>query len=162
VEPVYYDYGINIVYQDNDVYMDGEKVASAEEYAQQAASLADDGKTAKVSKDEEWTPLGVFAMVQGEETTSNHIFQLSINKNGVIRGNYYDAVTDSTSQIYGTADKKTQRAAWTVGDTKTPIYEVGIANLTKDATTMIVHYGDERSQQFSLVRIESPPDAEKK
>ena len=97
-------------------------------------------------------------MVQGEETNSNHIFQLSINKQGVIRGNYYDAVTDSTAQVFGSADKTTQRAAWTVGDRKTPVYDVGLANLTKDATTMLVHYSPERSQQFSLVRVEAPED----
>jgi hypothetical protein len=161
VEPVYYDYGENVVYQDDGVYFNGDKAYSVEQYAQQATTLADDGRAAKVAKDEEWTPLGVFAMVQGEETTSNHIFQLSINKQGVIRGNYYDAVTDSTAQVYGSADKQTMRAAWTVGDRKAPVYEVGLANLTKDATTMLVHYSPERSQQFSLVRVEAPEEEKK-
>ena len=69
--------------------------------------MADAGRDAKVAKDEEWLPLGVFAMVQGDEKTSNHIFQLAVNKQGVIRGNYYDAVTDSTALIYGAVDKKT-------------------------------------------------------
>lgn len=160
-EPVYYDYGENVVYQDDGVYFNGEKAYSAEEYAQKATNLADTGKQANVTKEEEWLPLGVFAMVQGEETTSNHIFQLSINKQGVIRGNYYDAVTDSTTQVFGSADKATQRAAWTVGDRKTPVYEVGLANLTKAETTMIVHYSPDRSQQFSLVRVEAPPEENK-
>jgi len=157
-EPVYYDYGENVVYQDDGVYLDGQKTASAEEYAQQATTLADTGKAANVTREEEWLPLGVFAMVQGEETTSNNIFQLSINMHGVIRGNYYDAVTDSTAQVFGSADKKTQRAAWTVGERKTPVYEVGLANLTKEETTMLVHYSPERSRQFSLVRVETPEE----
>lgn len=155
-EPVYYDYGENVIYQDDGVYVDGQRAATVEEYSQQATTLADTGRDAKVTKDEEWLPLGVFAMVQGDEKTSNHIFQISVNKQGVIRGNYYDAVTDNTSQIFGSVDSKTQRAAWTVGDRKTPVYEVGIANLTKDETTMLVHYGKDRSQQFALVRIEEP------
>src|SRR5262249_12143367 len=107
-------------------------------------------------KEEEWLSLGVFAMVQGDEKTSNHIFQLAVNKQGVIRGNYYDAVMDNTSALVGSVDKKTQRAAWTIGDRKTPVYEVGIANLTKNETTMMVHYGKDRSQQFALIRIEEP------
>jgi hypothetical protein len=156
VEPIYYDYGETVVYQDNSVTIAGEPVASPEEYAEQAIVLADAGRDAKVSKEEEWLPLGVFAMVQGEEKTSNHIFQLAVNKQGVIRGNYYDAVTDSTALIFGEVDKKTQRAAWTVGDRKTPIYEAGIANLTRNETTMLVHYGKDRTQQFSLIRIEEP------
>jgi hypothetical protein len=153
-QPVYYDYGENVVYQDDGVYFDGQKAYSAEEFSQQATTLAESGRGAEVAKEEDWLPLGVFAMVQGEETASNHIFQLAVNKQGVIRGNYYDAVTDSTALIYGSVDNKTQRAAWTVGDRKTPVYEAGIANLTKDETTMIVHYGGDRSQQYTLVRIE--------
>ncbi|MBI3410272.1 MAG: protocadherin [Planctomycetes bacterium] len=156
--PVYYDYGTNVVYEDDGVYVDGEKTASTEQYAQQATALADAGRDAKASKEGEWLPLGVFAMVQGDEKSSNHLFQLSVNKDGVIRGNYYDAVTDSTSLVYGSVDKKTQRAAWTVGDRKTPVYEVGFANLTKDDSTMLVHYGTDRTQQFTLIRIEKPED----
>jgi hypothetical protein len=157
-EPVYYDYGSSVVYQDDGVYMDGEMVASVEKYSEQAVTLADTGRAAKVSKDEEWLPLGVFALVQGEEKTSNHIFQLSVNKQGVIRGNYYDAVADSSTEVYGSVDRKSQRAAWTVGDRKSPVYEAGVANLTKAETSMMVHYGKDRSVQYTLVRLEEPKE----
>src|SRR5262249_44717525 len=145
---------------DDGVYVEGQKTASAEEYAQQATTLADTGREAKVTKEEEWLPLGVFAMAQGYEKTSNHIFQLAVNKQCVIRGNYYDADNYSTAEVYGSVDKKTQRAAWTVGDRKTPVYEAGIANLTKNETTMVVHYGKDRSQQYTLIRIEEPEKKE--
>lgn len=154
--PAYYNYGENVTYQDNAVYIDGEQAYTAEEYAQRATVIADAGREATVTKEEEWLPLGVFAMVQGDEKTSNYIFQLAVNKQGVLRGNYYDAVTDSTSQIFGSVDKKTQRAAWTVGDRKTPVYEAGIANLTNNETTMLVHYSKDRTQQFTLIRVEEP------
>jgi hypothetical protein len=155
-EPAYYDYGSNVVMEDDGIYIDGQLSVSEEQYVEQATAIADTGREAKASKDEDWMPLGVFAMAQGDEKTSNHIFQLAINKEGVIRGNYYDAVQDTTSPVYGSVDSKTQRAAWTVGDRKLPIYEAGIANLTKDETTMLVHYSKDRSQQFSFIRIEAP------
>ena len=63
---------------------------------------------------------------------------------------------DDTAPVYGSVDPKTQRAAWTVGGRKLPIYESGIANLTERETTMLVHYGNGRSQQFSFVRVEEP------
>jgi hypothetical protein len=154
--PIYYSYGENVVYQDDGVYFDGQLAYTPEQYVEKATVLADTGREAKVTDKEDWLSLGVFAMVQGEEKTSNHIFQLAVNKQGILRGNYYDAVTDTTSQIVGSVDSKTQRAAWTVGDRKTPIYEAGIANLTEAETTMLVHYAKDRTQQFSLVRIEDP------
>jgi hypothetical protein len=157
--PVYYDYGTTVVYQGDTVYVEGEKVASAAEYSQQATKVADAGRAAKPADKEDWQALGVFAMVQGEEKTAYHIFQLAINKQGVLRGNYYNAMTDATEPVYGSVDKKTQRAAWTVGDRKTPVYETGIANLTQDESTMLVHFGTDRTEQFNLIRIEQPKDA---
>ena len=151
-----YDYGSSVVYQDDAVYVNGEQVATSAEYADQAAAIAEEGKKAEASKDEEWQALGVFALVLGEDTTSHNLFQLAVNKAGVIRGNYYNALTDTTEPVYGNVDKKTQRAAWTVGEKKYPIYEAGIVNLTEESTTMMVHYSKEKSQQFTLFRIEQP------
>ena len=144
-EPVYYDYGSNVVYEGDTVYVNGDSVGTQEQYAQQAITIADTGKQAEASKEEEWLSLGVFAMVQGEQTDSNDLFQLAVNKAGTIRGNFYNALSDTTLPVYGSVDKKTQRAAWTVGDSKEPIYEAGFANLTKSETTMMVHFGKDRT-----------------
>lgn len=154
VQPIYYDFGTTIIYQGDIVYIDGEKAGSAEKYSQQAQDLAGAGKAAKDVEADEWQPLGVFAMVHGEETDANHIFQLAVDKRGVLRGNYYNALADTTVPIYGAVDKKTQRAAWTVGDKTEPVYEAGIANLTRDETTILVHFGMERTQQWNLVRLD--------
>jgi hypothetical protein len=138
--------------------VNGEAVGTAEEYAAQATEIAETGTMAEANKEGEWMALGVFAMVQGEETTSNNIFQLAVNKEGLIRGNYYNALTDTVEAVHGAVDKKSQRACWTVGDKKTPVYEAGIVNLTTDDTTMMVHYGKNKSQQFTLFRIEQPEE----
>src|SRR5262249_34559850 len=70
-EPVYYDYGSNVVYEGDTVYINGDSVGTQEQYAQQAITIADTGRQAEASKEEEWLPLGVFAMIQGEQTDSN-------------------------------------------------------------------------------------------
>jgi hypothetical protein len=153
-EPVSYDYGSNVVYDDGNVYVNGDAVASQEEYAQQATTIANTGKQARASEEEEWLALGVLALIQGEQVHGNDLFQLAVNKSGVIRGNYYNALSDSTLPVYGSVDSKAQRAAWTVGDRKEPIFEAGLANLTRSETTMLVHFGKERTQQWTLVRID--------
>ncbi len=155
-QPVYYDYGSNIVYNAGNVYVDAAPVATAAEYAQQAIQLADAGRTAKPPEKEDWQPLGVFALVRGEEQTSDKIFQLALSRDGVIRGNYYDAIADYTLPVYGSVDKTTQRAAWSIGAKKDVVFEAGIANLTKEETPVLVHFGDGNDQQLALVRIEKP------
>ena len=57
--------------------------------------------------------------MQGQETTSNNIFQLAVDKNGIIRGNYYDGLMDTTTPVYGSVQKSTQRVAWTIGKRRT-------------------------------------------
>lgn len=160
-EPVYYDYGETVVYQGDAVYVNGESVGTPEQYTQQAVEIANVGTEAKADPQMgEWQPLGVFAMVGEGEEKSTNLFQLTLNKEGMIGGEYYNALTDEAAPVRGSVDKKTQRAAWTVADKKFPVYEVGIANLTKDETTMLVHFAKDKSQQFMLVRIEKP-DGEK-
>jgi hypothetical protein len=153
-QPVYYDYGTNVVYQGDSVYVNGDAAGTQEQYAQQATTIADTGKQAQATKEEEWLPLGVFAMIQGEQVNGNDLFQLAVNKSGVIRGNYYNSLSDTNLPVYGSVDKKTQRAAWTVGDRKEPVFEAGVANLTRSETTMLVHFGKGRTQQWTLVRID--------
>jgi hypothetical protein len=157
-DPVIYDYGTTVVYEDNRVYYNGEPVATAEEYAAQANDLAIAGQTSKPDEKEEWQPLGVFAIVQADEKEANNIFQIAINKEGVIRGNYYNGLTDTTVPICGSVDKRTQRAAWTVGEKKDTVYETGVGNLAQPETAMLVHFGKERTQQWTLVRLEQPKE----
>jgi hypothetical protein len=154
--PVYYDYGETVVYRGNTVYVNGEPAGTPEQYAQQATQFSESGRSAAPAESEEWQPLGVFALVRGEEQTSDKILQLAVNKDGVIRGNYYDALADNTLAVHGSVDKKTQRAAWSIGEKKDVVFEAGIANLTRDETPILVHYGTGNTRQFTLVRIQQP------
>jgi hypothetical protein len=156
--PVNYDYGNTVVYQDNTVYVNGQNAGTAPEYATQATTIADAGQKADASSEAEWQPLGVFALVQGDSTSSNNVFQLAINKDGVIRGNYYDGLMDSTTPVYGSVDKKSQRAAWTVGKKNDRVFDAGISNLTKDEAPVLVHIGKDKTQQWTLVRMHQPAD----
>lgn len=156
--PVYYDYGSTVIIQDNNVYVNGNPVATADRYAEQAIRYADLGRQVMPPPNDEWQSLGVFGMIQGEETTAQHIFQLAVNNAGIVRGNYYNAVADNTLPVYGSVDRQSQRIAWSIGDKKEIVFETGLNNLTNEETTLLVHYGKERTEQMMLVRLEEPRD----
>jgi hypothetical protein len=161
-EPEYtYDYGSNIVYQNNNVYVGGQDAGTAAQYAQEATSIAVTGQTADAPPTADWKPLGVFALVPGDQKTSNNMFQLAVDKNGIIRGNYYDGVMDATTPVFGSVDKKTQRAAWTIGKTKDRVFEAGLWNLTQPEAPVLVHFGADKTQQWLLVRVEQTASAVK-
>ncbi|MFM7135775.1 MAG: hypothetical protein ACKO1M_01720 [Planctomycetota bacterium] len=152
--PVAYNYGTSVCYQNDGVYVQGERVGSAEEYAQQASDLAGQGLAATPPDDDQWRPLGVYALARAQETTPSTFMSLAIDKGGLLRGTYYDAVSDTTTNMAGKVDKKTQKAAWTIGDKKTPVYEAGLSNLTKQQTTILVHRDGGKVEQMLLVRVD--------
>lgn len=154
--PAAYDYGGNVVTQSNAVYVNGDSAGSPQDYSNQASQVASAGQAAPAD-DSQWMPLGVFAAVEGTETNSDDVFQLAVNADGVLRGNYHNLRNNEVTPITGSVDKSTQKAAWTIGSDQTPVYEVGIANLTKDQTPMLVHNGDGQIHQMSLVRLPEPP-----
>lgn len=154
--PPDYDYGSSVVYQDNTVYVNGQASGTAQQYAQQATTIADKGQTATAPADADWKALGVYALVQGDEKTSNNIFQLAVNKDGIIRGNYYDGLMDTTTEVFGSIDKKTQRAAWTIGKKKDRVFEAGVYNLTQPQCPCLIHLGTQKTSQMMLVRVEQP------
>jgi hypothetical protein len=155
--PLYYDYGGSTVIENNIVYLNGEEIAPADQYAAQALSLADLGRQASLNPTDDWQPLGVFGLIQGDEPQPDHVFQLAVNRAGIVRGNYYDQLVDNTVPVYGSVDPRTQRVAWSAGEKKTVVFETGLANLTQNQTTVLVHYGNDRTVEMGLVRLNEPP-----
>lgn len=158
-QPVYYDYGNNVTYQDNSVYVNGQDAGTSQQYYDQAAQLASAGTAADAPSDGNWLPLGVFALTKQGETKSDVSIQLAVNKDGVLRGNYTDTVTNQTQLVHGSVDKSTQRVAFTVGDNKTTVIETGLYNLTKDEAPALIHFGQDRTEQWLLVRLKQPATA---
>ena len=154
--PVYYDYGNNVVYEENNVYVNGDSTGTAEEYYGQASNLAATGAKADAPADGDWLPLGVFALAKPDQSKSDVTIQLAVNKQGVVRGNYTDTETNKTQLVQGSVDKQTQRVAFTVGDNTTNIVETGLYNLTKDEAPCLLHFGKDRTEQWLLVRLTKP------
>lgn len=158
-QPAYYDYGGNVYYEDNSVYINGQEAGSAQQYAEQIAQLANSVPEDVSAEQVEWMPLGVFALIdedQEDQDDPTMYLQLAVSKEGIIAGTYTNTVTDSAQPVEGMVDKKTQRAAWTIGDKKNTVLETGIYNLTQDETSVLVHFGKERTQTWLMVRLEEP------
>jgi hypothetical protein len=155
--PVSYDYGVNLTAQDGNVLLNGQSIGTTAQFSQQAADLAATGWAADVSPTDEWFPLGVYTMVRNEQQHGQFIVQLAINKQGILRGNYTDDVSDHTLPIRGAVDKNSQRAAWTVGDNKQTVMEAGLLELTENETPALIHKGG-KTDHWLLVRL-IPPSA---
>ena len=110
---VYYDYEQNVTYQGGSVYFEDQMIATQDEYYDQANSIAESGsESADEPNDEEWMPLGVFAVIsEPGQTQTDKVVQLAINRDGIVRGNLQDFLTETVTPISGALDKETQRVA---------------------------------------------------
>jgi hypothetical protein len=161
--PVYYDYGPggNVVYRNDGVYVNGSRSGTPTEYANPVQTLANvtPANDSPVN-DADWLPLGTFALSrQNGSDKSPQILQLSVNKSGVVSGVLFNAANGTSSSIHGSVDQTTQRVAFGLGDKSGLVAETGINNLTRNKTTLLVHQGDKKPQQYSLVRIQPPQDS---
>jgi hypothetical protein len=158
-----YDYGVNVVYEGDNVYVDGKRRASAKQYSQQAIELANTSEEQPPApmppaegQQAEYLPLGVWAFVQEEKGDAYMFFQISIDKNGVVSGAYKNLLSGETSPISGQVDKKTQRVAWKIGSNSSTVIEAGLENLTEDVASCLVHFGTDTTQTWLLVRLKDP------
>jgi hypothetical protein len=155
-EPIYYDYGTNVYYEEGNVFVDDQQVGTAEEYYQEAEQIAEAGTEIE---NEEWLPLGVFAVIAEEgQTHTDKVVQLAMNREGVIRGNFQDMLTDKVTPVVGAVDKETQRVSMKLEGNDSLIVETGLYNLTNDEVPVLVHLGPEQQEGRVLIRLQQPED----
>ena len=65
-----------------------------------------------------WLPLGTFAAVPAgsDRSLAPHLFlELALHRDGTVRGNYFDAVSDSVHAVTGRFNRETGLLAWQIG-----------------------------------------------
>lgn len=151
----YYDapyyYGDGNDYDSNDNY-----AYPVQDYQEQAQEIAE---TALGSDNDQWMPLGVFAVTSDDQSgeATNIYLQLALNKGGDIAGTLYNSTFDKNYPLEGMVDSESQRAAWMMADNEnSPIVETGIYNLTQDETPVRVNFPDGSVQNRLLVRLKKP------
>ncbi len=158
-EGVYYDYEDNVAYQDDTVYYEGEPVGTSEEYYEEASEIASSGEQ---SSDEEWMPIGVFALIKdADQKETERVIQLALNRDGAIRGNLHDMLTEKVTPVIGAVDKETQRVAIGIEGNDQLLVEVGLYNLTNDEVPILIHFSKDKRQQATLIRLKTPEDEQK-
>ena len=65
-----------------------------------------------------WLPLGTFAAVPAgsDRALAPHLFlELALHRDGTVRGNYFDAVSDSVHAVTGRFNRETGLLSWQIG-----------------------------------------------
>lgn len=144
--PVYYDYGYDgteavVTYPDDEDYTVN-PFEGQPEYDFQAEQ-----------PNATWYPLGMFNLVPPGHTDGVAVLQLAIAKDGTVAGTYQDVLTDKIHQLHGTLNKQTQKITWTLDTNKSVVYETGLHNLIGQETSLMVNFGDNKKQKWTMKRM---------
>lgn len=152
-----------MIYEGDTYYVNGKASGSATQARQAAAQLATPEvqeipipEPAVEGQPQSWMPLGVWALTQQEQGDANMFMQISVDKNGIVAGAYKNVMTGDEEPIVGQLDKKSQRIAWHVGQATQTVYETGFSSLENDVASVFVHFGENSTQTWLLVRLPSP------
>ena len=105
----------------------------------------------------EWMTLGSYSLLTSASDPGTRILQLSINKQGNIRGSYYDLITNDTHDVIGLIDKSTQQVRWTLDTNQQLTFVATLDQLTQPQGVVNVKFPGGQIQQWQLVRMENTP-----
>ncbi len=129
---------------------------------QDAAQLAAAGAV-DVPNNTQFLPLGVYALAPAGHSDATAVVQLSVTKDGILRGSYCDLISDQGQTIFGAIDKQSRRAAWTVGTGGKAVFETTLDSLTRADGQVALEFPGGDVKQYTLARFENgnpTPDAQ--
>ena len=89
------------------------------------------------------------------------MLQLAVNREGAIRGNLQDLLTNDVKPLVGSVDKKNQRVAIKMKGNDSVVLETGLYNLTNDEAPAIIHANANEQKDVTLVRLNNPDEDKK-
>ena len=132
--------------------------AAGTEAAATATSTDDNASNAAaLPPDLEWMPLGVYATGPKDAAQAHVYQQLAVSKQGELKGNYYDSITDATQPVSGSIDRETRKATWKVGGKGGATFETTLDALTKTPSSVTMKSGG-AAHEWELVQVQKPND----
>jgi hypothetical protein len=102
----------------------------------------------------EWMPLGVYSLMVGPGDESTRMLDLVVDRFGHIRGSYYDMISDSSYNVAGIIDGRTQYAQWSLESNRQLTFYTPIGEMMQPQSYVNVQLPSGQRQQWQLVRME--------
>ena len=132
--------------------------AAGTEAAATATSTDDNASNAAaLPPDLEWMPLGVYATGPKDAAQAHVYQQLAVSKQGELKGNYYDSITNTTQPVSGSIDRETRKASWKVGGKGGATFETTLDALMKTPSDVTMKSGS-ATHEWELVQVQKPDD----
>jgi hypothetical protein len=133
-----------------------DNAADDDDDSDQEQSVTAQSSTADGGSDE-WLGLGVYKLMPPNQKEASALLQLGVNRDGALRGSYYDLLTDQTYTIRGTIDKQSQRVTWTIGPQDSVEFQATLGELTQPGDQPVnIRLLNGEMRQWHLWRQDAP------
>jgi hypothetical protein len=102
----------------------------------------------------DWLPLGVYSLLAAPDLPPMQLVQLSVDRQGILRGVYYDVVTNTSHDVVGSLDADTHEAQWTLQSNPNLAFRAAVDQLTQPEGVVEVTLPG-GVEQWHLVRMEN-------
>jgi len=132
-------------------YVYEQPAATADEGAADVSRDSDDSQSDADGNAGEWLALGAYSVQSSSGEPSSRFFQLSTNRQGELRGVYYDEISDSSQNLSGTIDQSSRVATWTLDTNEATTFRANLNDLTQATGTVEVTQPS-GNQQWRIAR----------
>jgi len=103
----------------------------------------------------DWAPLGRFSLMLGPGDNSTRMLDLSVDRFGHIRGSYYDMISDTSYNVAGIIDQRSQYAQWSLESNRGLTFYTPLGEMMQPQGLVFVQLPSGERQQWQLVRMDS-------
>jgi len=121
----------------------GGSTAAEESVADESASPQDDAG--------DWLTLGIYSVLSNSGEPTARLMQLATNRQGDLRGVYYDSLSNTSQNLSGRIDQTSQQAQWSIDSNPQAAFVAALSQLTQPTGTIqIMQSGSQ--QQWRIAR----------
>ena len=118
------------------------------------ADQAESDDTESTQNDGDWLALGVYSVLSSSGEPTSRLMQLAANRQGELRGVYYDSISNNSQNLSGRIDQATQVAQWSIDSNSQVSFSATLAQLTQPTGTIQVDQPGGK-QQWRVARQEA-------
>lgn len=117
-----------VVYEDNSTTIIYEEVAAEPQPTYAAPPPTENAPVEPTSG--EWLDLGIYQIKPSPDAAATQRHQLSVNRDGTLKGVYHDQLTGAVEGLSGRIDSTTQQATWWLDINPAVTFSTSIDSLT--------------------------------
>jgi hypothetical protein len=100
----------------------------------------------------DWLALGNYTVLNDGGLPTSRFLQLSVDRQGNLRGTYYDGISNTSQNLRGHVEQSTQQAQWRLDSNPQVVFRTNLADLTELNGSIQLNYPSGQQETWRITR----------